>query len=52
MRMWVLCHYKRKEESPECVAAQSGDSFFVHMDVLLHFGHLHYIICRFELQDT
>ncbi len=42
----VLCHYKRKEESPNCMCVQLGDSLFVQMDCSYPFAYWHYSICK------
>lgn len=49
---WVLCHHKRKDESPNCVAARFGDSSFVQMDLPFPFAYWHHIICIIQIQDT
>ena len=43
---WVLCHYKRKEESPYCTLLRFGDSFYVHMELSYLFAYRHYSICK------
>ena len=45
-RMWVLCHYKRKEESPDCTLLRFGDSFCVLMELSYLFAYRHYSICK------
>ena len=47
---WVLCQYKRKEESPDCTAIRFGDSFLCQRGLFISFAYWHYSICRNLLQ--
>lgn len=42
----MLCHYKRKEESPDCTLLRFGDSFCVLMELSYLFAYRHYSICK------
>ena len=48
----VACHYKRKEESLDCIAVRSRDSFLRQRGLLTSFAYRHYSICGNLFQYT